>query len=135
VTATAAVLLAGLLLLGGCAHTDGGLIAVPPSTPAVSTAPVGGELLTQIGIKQGPDGFSIPKDLPVNYHVDQSNTVSIVTTVSGGDELVGYLRDNLAAMGFTITGDANESLTFTAPGWTGAVTVSDKVGVLDLTRQ
>ncbi|GAA2179119.1 hypothetical protein GCM10009785_04520 [Brooklawnia cerclae] len=133
--AVALIVLVGTL--AGCGTASGaGSSSAPSTSAAVASAslPAGGTLLADAGIEHGPDGFSVPTGLVTEQVIDQSNVVTLVVDEEQGAILEAYLRQNLTAMGFEITGDVTGSLLFAAPGWEGAYTSGGGVAGMTLRR-
>lgn len=108
-------------LLAGCAA------AAPAVGPVMSTViPVGGVPLSHYGLSHGPAGFSLPAGLPVSSSIDQPNVVTLLISGTGpGTDVPGYLRPLLPGLGYRITGDAHNAMTFASADWEGAWTCSD----------
>lgn len=132
--AVALLIVAGALSGCGAAAGAGSSSGSPaPVAPVASASlPAGGALLTDAGITHGPAGFSVPAGLVVDKVIDQSNVVTLIMDDTQGARLEAYLRANLAAMGFQITGDVPGSLLFAAPGWEGAYTSGGGIAGLTL---
>mgnify|MGYP001580513276 CR=1 FL=1 len=105
--ARAAVAVTVLLVVAGCAPSHGG--AVPsPSAASATPAPV-----------------------------DHVNNITLLTGPDTSGKVHDFLADNLSASGFTVTGNADGSLTFISnrgdtKGWSGGFTSSDEAAGLTL---
>ncbi|AXE38260.1 hypothetical protein [Acidipropionibacterium virtanenii] len=123
------------LLLAGCGAAHPGTEQTPlPATGRTSaaSAPSEGASLRDFGVENGPAALMLPKDLVVDYRVDNPNNVTLVIDVGQGLSTYQFLRRNLSGAGFRITADGQQSLTFTGRGWEGAYTVSESVAALTL---
>ena len=134
--ARAAVAVTVLLVVAGWAPSHGG--AVPsPSAASATPAPAGAETLANLGFKYGPRNFRLPKGLAVTLRVDHVNNITLLTGPDTSGKVHDFLADNLSASGFTVTGNANGSLTFISnrgdtKGWSGGFTSSDEAAGLTL---
>lgn len=120
------------LALAGCA---GAPVVAPPSPPArtaPAAAPDGGVFLTDIGFTHAPAGFSIPSSAIVDQGTNAANNITVVFTGPTGAETAAYLRAALPAVGFEITADGDDSLTFTDGAWQGAFTATGPLAALTL---
>lgn len=100
-------------------------------------APVGAETLANLGFKYGPRNFRLPKGLAVTLRVDHVNNITLLTGPDTSGKVHDFLADNLSASGFTVTGNADGSLTFISnrgdtKGWSGGFTSSDEAAGLTL---
>lgn len=131
VTLSALVAAVGLT---GCSAAQP--LPTPTTTPTVrASAPADGITLRDMGLRNGPTGFNVPRGLSVKQVVDQPNVVTLVTSGPQAETMAAYLRDHLPAMGFTITGDADGSLVFHNSEWEGALTSANDLVGLTLRRQ
>lgn len=96
--------------------------------------PAEGVALASLGFVNGPAGFSVPTGVAITERVDQPNVVTLVMTAPAGEAIASYLRKHLPSMGFTVTGDANASLTFGDGAWDGAFTSANGVSGLTLRK-
>lgn len=123
--------LAAAAALSGCS-------AVPPEPmptdppAAASAAPDGGVLLSDLGFRHAPAGFSLPATSVLTETVDSANNVTAVLSQPAADEVLGYLRTHLPAMGFEVTADADGSLLFQSATHQGAFTSTDAVSAVTL---
>ncbi|EGG25852.1 arginine deiminase [Cutibacterium modestum P08] len=130
------VAVTALLVVAGCAPSHEG--AVPgPAAASATPAPAGAETLADLGFKYGPRNFRLPKGLVVTLRVDHVNNVTLLTEPDTSGKVHDFLADNLSASGFTVTGNADGSLTFVSnrvdtKGWSGAFTSSDEAAGLTL---
>lgn len=134
---TAAAALAACALLAGCSSAPGSVAPVSPevvdtASAAPSLAPEGGVLLTDLGFFHAPAGFSVPASVEVVESVDQVNNLTLVARRPDGAAFAQYLRDNLAAMGYEIVADNDDSLLFENDHWVGGFTVTDGLSALTL---
>lgn len=106
----------------------------PSSTPRAS-APDGGQLLSDRGIRNGPAGFSIPADIVALRTIDQPNVVTLVVASADGRRLVTYLSEHRDALGLREVVSREGSMTFLVQGWEGAVTTSPELAGLTLRRK
>lgn len=104
--------------------------ASPSSTVlTIPALPDGGIALSDLGIRNGPVGFSVPEDLHIFDLIDQLGVVTFVMTPEEGQHLMDYLLANLETMGFQIQGQATDALYFIAPEWEGACVLgTDQAG-------
>jgi hypothetical protein len=110
---------------------------VPEPTPTRSapvTAPTGGQLLIDYGLKYAPSEFSVPSALNPTIKIDQENVVTLGLTPADGMAVYTYLSENLAGMGFEVTGRSPDSLVFHNAQWEGALTVAEVSAALTLRR-
>ena len=125
--------LVGLLAVAGCSAPQLSPSPTPSVTAGVLTeAPADGVLLSEIGFRHAPAGFSIPRDAEIEERVDSGNNITVVLSSPTGDEVADYLRRNLPAMGFTVTADAGGSLLFESAVHDGAFTVTGELSALSL---
>lgn len=130
---TACRLIAVVLMLGAATACS----AAPPDEPGPTTrasivVPEGGVTLAEVGVRYGPDGFSVPRGLVVAQVIDQTNVVTMVMDAEQGGLLYDYLSEHLDEMGFVIEGQSPDSLYFTVEGWEGAYTQANGVAGLTL---
>ena len=125
--------LVAALTLTGCGAAQP---VAPTPTPSpsitVSEVPDGGVLLSSLGYSHAPQGFSVPLHSVISDRIDAYNNVTAVFTAPPGQDIVTYLRANLAGMGFEITADRNQSMLFTDGHWQGAFTTSGSYAALSL---
>lgn len=88
--------------------------------------------LSDLGFTNAPAGLSVPRGAEISDRVDSANNVTVVMTAPSGLEVADYLRSALPQLGFTITGDAQNSLTFEGGGYQGAFTTSRGYSALTL---
>lgn len=117
-----------VLLLGGCQASE------PTKQPAsqkasVPAAPAEGETLD---LEYAPKGLSVPRGAIIVEQIDQVNNITLVFSAPTGAELAAYYRRALPTMGFTITADGNNSLTFADEQWHGAFTAAGAQSALTL---
>lgn len=114
-----------------------GAAAPQPSGPAPTTTvavsvPADGVLLSSLGYRFAPKGFSVPATSVISEHVDQENTVVAVFSAPNGEDIAEHLRQHLPRQGWDITADGNDSLLFERGKEHGAFTVSDSVAALSI---
>lgn len=125
---------AAALVLAGCSAAP---VPSPSPSPMVSeaaplTVPSDGVSLRDLGFQHAPSGFSVPEGLSIVERVDAANNVTLIVRTDDGDRISDYLRQHLAAMGFTITADEGLSILFTNATHDGAFTVTGDVAALSL---
>lgn len=133
-------MIARLLAAVCCLAVVGCAAAAPePTEPAPSaSAPVAvgvpddGVLLSSLGYRFAPAGFSVPATSVISEHVDQENTVVAVFTAPEGADIAAYLRENLPGQGWTITADGDDSLLFERGDQYGAFTVNGSLAALSI---
>lgn len=130
-----AAVLVGAAGLGACSAAQPAPTPAPSSSAAEASTPADGVTLRDLGFRNAPEGFSVPKGLSVEQVVDQPNVVTIVSSGPVAHEIAPYLRANLAGMGFTLTGDAEGSLVFHDSVWDGALTSANELVGLTLRRK
>lgn len=109
-------------------------------TPAIGSptpARAGEETLASLGFEYGPRNFRLPQGLDVTMRVDHVNNITLLTGPDTSGKVHDFLADNLSASGFTVTGNADGSLTFISnrgdtKGWSGGFTSSDEAAGLTL---
>ncbi|MGK2351331.1 hypothetical protein [Cutibacterium sp. V947] len=132
----AALAVTALLVVTGCAPSHEGAVPSPVSASA-TPVPADADTLADLGCDHGPRNFRLPKGLAVTLRVDHVNNVTLLTKPDTSGRVHDFLADNLSASGFTVTGNANGSLTFVSnradtKGWSGAFTSSDEAAGLTL---
>lgn len=96
------------------------------------SVPDDGVLLSSLGYRFAPEGFSVPAASVISEYVDQENTVVAVFTAPSGPDIADYLRERLPSQGWAITADGDDSLLFDRGEEHGAFTVSDSVAALSI---
>ena len=124
--------LAAVTGLAGCSAAAPGPTPPPPSPTAVASIPADGVLLSALGFTHAPADFSVPATSTLSERVDQENTVVAVFTAPGGLAIASYLRGTLAAQGWVITADGNNSLLFERGDARGAFTVTGALAALSI---
>ena len=124
--------LTAALALTGCAAAAVDPVTPPPSTLTAAAVPEDGQALRDLGFGNAPEGLSVPLGAEISDRVDSANNVTVVMTAPDALEVADYLRRTLPTLGFTITGDAQNSLIFEGGGWQGAFTASKGYAALTL---
>lgn len=120
------------LALSACAAAPEPSPSPTPLASTVTAAPDDGVLLGDLRFDNAPAGLSIPRGSVIAERIDSPNNVTVVLTAPDGLTVVDYLRRTLPEVGFTITGDDQNSLLFDGGGWQGAFTTSDGYSALTL---
>ena len=105
-----------------------------PRPPTGPDADPGTVPLSELGFRNGPEGFRVPSGLVLSGRVDQTNVVTFTMDGAQGRRLHEYLMTALPSMGWTIEGSSGDSIVFSASGWEGAFTMSDEQAGLTLRR-
>ncbi|MBK7821649.1 MAG: lipoprotein [Tessaracoccus sp.] len=124
--------LVAALMLAGCSSAPTTAPSSPPPRTAPAAAPDGGVFLTGLGFTNAPTGFSIPASAIIDQGTNAANNITVLFTGPTGAETAAYLRDALPAVGFEITADGDDSLTFTDGVWQGAFTATGSLAALTL---
>ncbi len=119
-------LVAATCLVTGCASP------APTMAPATQPATVPQVSGTPVETEYGPRGLTAPEGAVEEHRVDQVNNVTIVFSAPTGAELAAHYRRVLPQLGFRITGDRNNSLTFEDDQWKGAVTAAGSYSAITL---
>lgn len=131
-------MIARLLAAACCLAVVGCAAAAPeptepaPTTSVAVTIPDGGVLLSSLGYRFAPEGFSVPATSVISEQVDQENTVVAVFTAPEGSDTAAYLRETLPEQGWTITADGDDSLLFERGDQYGAFTVNGALAALSI---
>ncbi len=120
------------LAVVGCSAAPAEPTTSRPSTSAIAAVPSDGVLLSRLGYRYAPRGFSVPSGSTIAERVDQENTVVAVLTSPSGLDIATYLRESLPEQGWEITADGNGSLLFERGEEYGAFTVTDGYASLAL---
>lgn len=89
-------------------------------------------MLASLGFTHAPSGFSVPANAQITDRIDQPNQVTAVFSAPDGFEMAAYLRENLPAMGFQVTGDKDNALLFTSGTIRGAFYAEGSLSSLSL---
>ena len=141
VARAAGAVLAGAVLaagLSGCSPRPSPAGAGSSSGAQAPTSPdadLPGVALTELGFRNGPEGFTVPAGLVLSERVDQTDVVTLITDGSQGRRVHDYLMAALPSMGWTIEGSSGDSIVFSGGGWQGAFTMTDEQAGLTLRRQ
>lgn len=120
--------------LGALASCSGA--APERNNPTASRAvPSGGQRLADLGIKHGPEGFSLPTGPAPIRVIDQPNVVTLLYSATDSRTLQGYLEDHQDALGMSEVRSTPGSMTFTLVGWEGGFTTSTEYAGLTLRRK
>lgn len=121
------------LLVVGCASGIEPIPAIIDVPGATSTFALDGSLLlTDLGVSNAPADFRVPDSARITDYVDQPNNIVVVFQGADVGELVEFWRSALPEQGWTITGDANESLLFERGQLHGAFTVTDDLAAVTI---
>lgn len=107
--------------LAGCSAAPEAF-APTPGASAVATPGPDARSLRELGLRNGPEAFWLPREVTVRERIDQPNVVTLSFDASEGPALARYLSEHLAEMGWDVTADRNGSLLFTTDDWRGAFT-------------
>lgn len=116
-------------LLAGCGSASApqptpDLTPATPNAP-VATPPADGISLTVFGVRNGPEGFTVPRGSVLATAVDQPNGVVLILSAPSPTKVAEYLRSALPATGFPVTEPvASLTFTFRGHGWSGSFTSS-----------
>lgn len=124
--------LTAAVALAGCSAAVPPDSPTPSAAPAAASAPADGVLLSDLGFRHAPEGFSVPTGLAIAERVDAANNVTLVFETTEGGSVAAYFREHLPAMGFEITADSEGSLLFTNGVHEGAFTDSDELAAVSL---
>lgn len=124
--------LAAVVALAGCSAVPQEPTPTRSGAPAAASAPDGGVLLSDLGFRHAPPGFSLPATSVLTETVDAANNVTAVLSQPSAEDVAGYLRAHLPAMGFDITADEGGSLLFQSATHQGAFTSADGVSAVTL---
>ena len=107
-----------LVALTGCsANTIG--FPEPTETPAVQYPATGGSLASEGFTCPVASDIWLPPGTVLTYTADQPNLVIAVGKPNQADTVEAYLRENLPALGWEITGQGDGGLTFKRGEWHG----------------
>ncbi len=123
--------LVAVMLLSACSAAP---VETPDATPELtsSAVPADGTTLNDLGFVNAPAGLSIPNGALISDRVDSPNNITVVMTSPDGLTVVEFLRRHLPELGFTISGDDQNSLIFEGGGYQGAFTTSAGYSALTL---
>ncbi|GAE73764.1 hypothetical protein JCM18916_3318 [Cutibacterium acnes JCM 18916] len=134
--ARAAVAVTVLLVVAGCAPSHGGAVPEPFCCiryPGSCRCGDAGES----GVQIWPPELPASQGTGRHVTVDHVNNITLLTGPDTSGKVHDFLADNLSASGFTVTGNADGSLTFISnrgdtKGWSGGFTSSDEAAGLTL---
>ena len=126
---------AAALVLGGCSAAAPAPVSSSPAPTVTASLPPGGVYLTTLGVSYAPAGFSIPAQVkPLNGYA-MPGVVDVAFSGSDGPVVYNYLVANLAAMGYTITAQSDDSLLWNDDAWEGGFTMTtDRAAITLRTR-
>lgn len=124
-------------MLCGCAATP--TIPTEPGPPASQGPPAvapppTGTSLGRLGIRHGPQQFTLPNAARPKFIIDNPNVVTLTFAPTTTQLLVPRVRAELSRLGFVIEADRNESLLFGSPEWTGSFTSDADIAALTFRR-
>ena len=127
-----------LLVAALTAAAVAGCAASPPAVqaprPSIAPVPGGGRLLSDLGVRHGPPGFSLPAEFLGVVNIDDPKVVTLIVSAPRASELAAYLRTSLPPQGYLLRGTDPESLVFERSDYRGALTASEGVTGLTLRR-
>jgi len=121
-----ALIAAALIIAGGSACSAAGNMMPPSATPTTTapSLPPGGVFLTDLGFTEAPPSFSVPAAAKMVTGYNIPDLINVIYDGADGPIVHDYLAKYLPDMGFTITGQSDDSLLWNGPGWTGAFTMT-----------
>ena len=125
------------VLFSGCGYkiVDPDPTKYPPTPSPSPKIPATGKLLADFGIKHGPPGFSLPKQVVPKRVIDQDNVVTVIMSVTDGQATMEYLQKQLFGAGYEIQGISHDSILFYTTNWQGALTIGLDEAGLTLRKQ